>query len=31
MQCGFNNRSYFYRKFAELTGITVQEYRMHNV
>ena len=31
LQCGFNNRSYFYRKFAELTGITVQEYRMHNV
>ena len=27
IQCGFNNRSYFYRKFAELTGTTVQEYK----
>lgn len=27
LQSGFNNRSYFYRKFAELTGTTVQEYR----
>jgi len=27
LQSGFNNRSYFYRKFAELTGTTVQEYK----
>lgn len=27
LQSGFNNRSYFYRKFAELTGMTVQEFK----
>ncbi len=27
LQSGFNNRSYFYRKFAELTGMSVQEFK----
>lgn len=29
-ECGFNNRSYFYRKFTEVTGMSVQDYKNEN-